>query len=326
MWRAEPRAGRRLLARPPPGRSRRRVCSPRGGSTLRYARIRGRCSVAPGGGLTSVGGTTHVSVVDAEETQPLPRHRPAPAPASIVPGTGIYLNNMLGEHDLVGSKPAPPGRRLDEHDGSVDRRRCARPDSSRRRQRRVGTPSRRDHADRRQRPRARPRRSPRQSPRRASTSTNNTSIARAATTRLCSTGSSRSATTSCAGGAEISSSAARRRSRCCPTAPSRLPATQGAAARAWWWASDGADPSSRPRRCDGARRTRNRGRRSEPEGWLLADARWRSVGDERRYIRALFGAIRTRHSSSPTPTASWSDVCRSPAIRIRPARTSPISA
>jgi RimJ/RimL family protein N-acetyltransferase len=26
---------------------------------------------------------------------------------------------------------------------------------------------------------------------------------------------------------------------------------------------------------------------SEPEGWLLADARWRSVGDERRYIRAL---------------------------------------
>jgi RimJ/RimL family protein N-acetyltransferase len=26
---------------------------------------------------------------------------------------------------------------------------------------------------------------------------------------------------------------------------------------------------------------------SEPEGWLLADARWRSVADERRYIRAL---------------------------------------
>jgi RimJ/RimL family protein N-acetyltransferase len=26
---------------------------------------------------------------------------------------------------------------------------------------------------------------------------------------------------------------------------------------------------------------------AEPEGWLLADSRWRSVGDERRYIRAL---------------------------------------
>jgi RimJ/RimL family protein N-acetyltransferase len=26
---------------------------------------------------------------------------------------------------------------------------------------------------------------------------------------------------------------------------------------------------------------------SEPEGWLLADARWRSVSDERRYIRAM---------------------------------------
>jgi RimJ/RimL family protein N-acetyltransferase len=26
---------------------------------------------------------------------------------------------------------------------------------------------------------------------------------------------------------------------------------------------------------------------AEEEGWLLADAKWRSVGDERRYIRAL---------------------------------------
>ena len=26
---------------------------------------------------------------------------------------------------------------------------------------------------------------------------------------------------------------------------------------------------------------------SEPEGWLLADSHWRSVADERRYIRAL---------------------------------------
>jgi RimJ/RimL family protein N-acetyltransferase len=26
---------------------------------------------------------------------------------------------------------------------------------------------------------------------------------------------------------------------------------------------------------------------SEPEGWLLADSQWRSVADERRYVRAL---------------------------------------
>jgi RimJ/RimL family protein N-acetyltransferase len=26
---------------------------------------------------------------------------------------------------------------------------------------------------------------------------------------------------------------------------------------------------------------------AEPEGWLLSDERWRTVGDERRYIRAL---------------------------------------
>src|SRR5439155_20467673 len=30
----------------------------------------------------------------------------------IVPGTGIHLNNMLGEYDLVAGGPATPGRRL----------------------------------------------------------------------------------------------------------------------------------------------------------------------------------------------------------------------
>ena len=30
----------------------------------------------------------------------------------IVPGTGIYLNNMLGEYDLVGGRPPRPGQRL----------------------------------------------------------------------------------------------------------------------------------------------------------------------------------------------------------------------
>ena len=26
---------------------------------------------------------------------------------------------------------------------------------------------------------------------------------------------------------------------------------------------------------------------AEPEGWLISDATWRSVGDERRYLRAI---------------------------------------
>jgi gamma-glutamyltranspeptidase/glutathione hydrolase len=30
----------------------------------------------------------------------------------IVPGTGIHLNNMLGEYDLVAGMPATPGQRL----------------------------------------------------------------------------------------------------------------------------------------------------------------------------------------------------------------------
>jgi gamma-glutamyltranspeptidase/glutathione hydrolase len=30
----------------------------------------------------------------------------------IVPGTGIHLNNMLGEYDLVAGGPATPGKRL----------------------------------------------------------------------------------------------------------------------------------------------------------------------------------------------------------------------
>jgi RimJ/RimL family protein N-acetyltransferase len=29
---------------------------------------------------------------------------------------------------------------------------------------------------------------------------------------------------------------------------------------------------------------------AEPEGWLLSDERWRSVGDERRYLRAVRGS------------------------------------
>ena len=40
-----------------------------------------------------------------------------------VPGTGIYLNNMLGEFDLVGGTPPRAGPAADEHDGAHDRAR-----------------------------------------------------------------------------------------------------------------------------------------------------------------------------------------------------------
>jgi gamma-glutamyltranspeptidase/glutathione hydrolase len=58
------------------------------------------------------GGTTHVSVIDAEGNAASLSTSTGSGSGVIVPGTGIYLNNMLGEYDLAGGRPAPPGRRL----------------------------------------------------------------------------------------------------------------------------------------------------------------------------------------------------------------------
>ncbi len=58
------------------------------------------------------GGTTHVSVVDAEGNAASLSSSTGSGSGVIVPGTGIQLNNMLGEYDLVGSGPMEPGRRL----------------------------------------------------------------------------------------------------------------------------------------------------------------------------------------------------------------------
>src|SRR5471032_839038 len=58
------------------------------------------------------GGTTHVSVVDADGNAASLSSSTGSGSGVIVPGTGIHLNNMLGEYDLVGSGPATPGRRL----------------------------------------------------------------------------------------------------------------------------------------------------------------------------------------------------------------------
>ena len=58
------------------------------------------------------GGTTHVSAVDGEGNAASLSSSTGSGSGVVVPGTGIHLNNMLGEYDLVAPGPAAPGRRL----------------------------------------------------------------------------------------------------------------------------------------------------------------------------------------------------------------------
>jgi gamma-glutamyltranspeptidase/glutathione hydrolase len=58
------------------------------------------------------GGTTHVSAVDADGNAASLSSSTGSGSGVVVPGTGIHLNNMLGEYDLVAGAPAKPGRRL----------------------------------------------------------------------------------------------------------------------------------------------------------------------------------------------------------------------
>jgi len=69
-------------------------------------RLAGRLEPAP------AGGTTHVSAVDADGNAASLSTSTGSGSGVIVPGTGIYLNNMLGEYDLMGGRAVPPGRRL----------------------------------------------------------------------------------------------------------------------------------------------------------------------------------------------------------------------
>ncbi len=57
-------------------------------------------------------GTTHVSVLDGEGNAAALSSSTGSGSGVVVPGTGIYLNNMLGEFDLVGGRPPRPGVRL----------------------------------------------------------------------------------------------------------------------------------------------------------------------------------------------------------------------
>ena len=69
------------------------------------ASLPGLCEPAPAG-------TTHVSAVDAAGNAASLSSSTGSGSGVIVPGTGIHLNNMLGEYDLVAGGPATPGKRL----------------------------------------------------------------------------------------------------------------------------------------------------------------------------------------------------------------------
>jgi gamma-glutamyltranspeptidase / glutathione hydrolase len=58
------------------------------------------------------GGTTHVSVIDGEGAAASLSSSTGSGSGVIVPGTGIHLNNMLGEYDLAAPGPPAAGRRL----------------------------------------------------------------------------------------------------------------------------------------------------------------------------------------------------------------------
>jgi gamma-glutamyltranspeptidase/glutathione hydrolase len=67
---------------------------------------------APGIVEPAPAGTTHVSAIDSEGTAASLSSSTGSGSGVIVPGTGIHLNNMLGEYDLVAGGPSAPGRRL----------------------------------------------------------------------------------------------------------------------------------------------------------------------------------------------------------------------
>ena len=131
------------------------------------------------------GGTTHVSVVDGDGNAASLSSSTGSGSGVIVPGTGIHLNNMLGEYDLVGGAARDARSAADEHDGADDRARCDRA-TARRRERGLGAPARRDHAGDRRTSSRTASVSRQRSTRRACTSTSRTSTARAASILQCS--------------------------------------------------------------------------------------------------------------------------------------------
>jgi gamma-glutamyltranspeptidase/glutathione hydrolase len=86
-----------------------RLLSPQ---SLRAARRRVERHLAGTAERSSPGGTTHISVLDDEGNAAALSTSTGSGSGVFVPGTGIYLNNMLGEPDLVGGRPPRAGMRL----------------------------------------------------------------------------------------------------------------------------------------------------------------------------------------------------------------------
>jgi gamma-glutamyltranspeptidase / glutathione hydrolase len=88
----------------------KRLCGDR---AVRAAVKRVRDGLASPAEAAAPGGTTHISVVDALGDAASLSSSCGSGSGVVVPGTGIHLNNMLGEYDLVPSRTEPrPGTRL----------------------------------------------------------------------------------------------------------------------------------------------------------------------------------------------------------------------
>ena len=81
----------------------------RGRSAVREG-LRGRPLAAPL--VHSDAGTTHVSVLDGDGNAAAFTASNGCHSGVIVPGTGLHLNNMMGEEDLAAGRGMPPGTRL----------------------------------------------------------------------------------------------------------------------------------------------------------------------------------------------------------------------
>jgi gamma-glutamyltranspeptidase/glutathione hydrolase len=91
------------------GLGRRLLAEESVGAAVERIRSHERGVLEPAG----IGGTTHISVVDADGNAASLSASTGTGSGVIVPGTGIHLNNMLGEYDLNPAGLAPrPGRRL----------------------------------------------------------------------------------------------------------------------------------------------------------------------------------------------------------------------
>jgi gamma-glutamyltranspeptidase/glutathione hydrolase len=83
-----------------------------GDGAIEAAAMRVESGADAGSEPTTARGTTHISVVDGADNAASLTATTGSGSGVIVPGTGIHLNNMLGEFDLaaVGAHPRPGNR------------------------------------------------------------------------------------------------------------------------------------------------------------------------------------------------------------------------